>query len=69
MKTTAPCPFCDGTLTRSESYGGLILVPGQAPSVDFKWSVKHSEPLCYEWQSHQVKAEDILAAFSSNFEE
>lgn len=69
MKTAAPCPFCGKTLTRTESNLKLDVQPGEVPTFDITWRVKHEEPLCFEWASNHVTPDDLFAAFSDQEEE
>ena len=65
----ATCPYCSGELRGMFSMGleplgrVAIFAPGDPPPImTARWKVEHAEPLCFEWKTERLKAEDLLDA-------
>ena len=54
----ATCPYCAAYIHRTSTCN---LVAGVG-----KWEIVHDEPLCFEWETGRVSAQEVLAAFDRN---
>ncbi len=58
---TATCPYCPAHIHRTIS--SLSLEAGAGGVVN--WRIIHDQPLCFEWETGRVSAEEVLQAFTA----
>lgn len=56
---TATCPYCPASIHRTTS--SIHLHAGAGPVVN--WRIQHEQPLCFEWETRRVSAQEVLRAF------
>lgn len=57
---TTTCPYCTASIHRTIS--SVHLDAGAGPVVN--WRILHDQPLCFEWETGRVRAEEVLSAFT-----
>lgn len=71
----ASCPSCGAGLRGTVSLdltprGRMVIIPGDPPpSVAVTWRVAHAEPLCFEWKTERIDAEELMEALNEGEDE